>query len=84
VEARKRLAALGGEVFAGEEGRTPVEQARLEVIAERLRLLYVGITRARRDLAITYSETNGRRRVGPSAALMALVSGVAQAVTAVS
>ena len=84
VEARKRLAALGGETFAGEEGRTPVDQARLEVIAERLRLLYVGITRARRDLAITYSETNGRRRVGPSAALMALVSGVAQAVTAVS
>ena len=28
-----------------------LEQARLEYIAERLRLLYVGITRARRDLS---------------------------------
>jgi DNA helicase-2/ATP-dependent DNA helicase PcrA len=81
VEARKQLAARGAEAFGGDEGRTPVEQARLEVIAERLRLLYVGITRARRDLAITYSERNGSRHVGPSAALMALVSGVAQAAT---
>lgn len=84
VEARKQLAALGGETFGADEGRSPVEQARLEVIAERLRLLYVGITRARRDLAITYSEMNGRRRVGPSAALMALVSGAAEAVMTAS
>ncbi|HHX45239.1 MAG TPA: ATP-dependent helicase [Chloroflexi bacterium] len=82
VEARKQLAALGGETLGDEADRSPVEQARLEVIAERLRLLYVGITRARRDLAITYSEMNGRRRVGASVALMALVSGVAQATNA--
>jgi DNA helicase II / ATP-dependent DNA helicase PcrA len=79
VEARKQLEALGGEAFDADQARSPVEQARLEVIAERLRLLYVGITRARRDLAITYSETNGRRRVGPSMALMALLSGQAEA-----
>lgn len=34
-------------------------QARIDYIAERLRLLYVGITRARKDLIITWN--NGRR-----------------------
>jgi DNA helicase-2/ATP-dependent DNA helicase PcrA len=36
------------------------QQARLDYIAERLRLLYVGITRARRDLVVTWN--TGRRR----------------------
>ena len=36
------------------------QQARLDYIAERLRLLYVGITRARRDLIVTWN--TGRRR----------------------
>ncbi len=36
------------------------QQARLDYIAERLRLLYVGITRAKRDLIITWN--TGRRR----------------------
>ncbi|RIK40700.1 MAG: ATP-dependent helicase [Chloroflexi bacterium] len=40
-------------------------QARLEVAAERLRLLYVGITRARRELIVTYN--TGRRENNPSA-----------------
>lgn len=35
------------------------ENARMEYVAERLRLLYVGITRARKDLIITWN--NGRR-----------------------
>jgi DNA helicase-2/ATP-dependent DNA helicase PcrA len=34
-------------------------QARIDYIAERLRLFYVGITRARKDLIITWN--NGRR-----------------------
>lgn len=34
-------------------------QARLDIAAERLRLLYVGITRARRELIVTYN--TGRR-----------------------
>jgi DNA helicase-2/ATP-dependent DNA helicase PcrA len=36
------------------------QQARVEYIAERLRLLYVAITRARRDLVVTWN--TGRRR----------------------
>ncbi len=36
--------------------RTPTEAAHIEVISERLRLLYVGITRARRFLQISYAK----------------------------
>jgi DNA helicase-2/ATP-dependent DNA helicase PcrA len=72
VEARKRLEQIaGGELVVASE-RPPVEAARLEYIAERLRLLYVGITRARRNLAFTWSDTNGRRRVRPATALVEL------------
>jgi DNA helicase-2/ATP-dependent DNA helicase PcrA len=39
---------------------TPTQEARRAYISERLRLLYVGITRARRDLIITWN--TGRRR----------------------
>jgi len=54
-----------------------IEQARLEYIAERLRLLYVGITRAKRDVALTWSESNGRRRVRAATALTELCHFVA-------
>ena len=37
------------------EGRTATESAHIEIISERLRLLYVGITRARRYLHISRS-----------------------------
>jgi DNA helicase-2/ATP-dependent DNA helicase PcrA len=49
------------------------ERARLEYVSERLRLFYVGITRARRDLIITWN--TGRRRgerLQPSAPFAAL------------
>ena len=49
------------------------DQARIDYAAERLRLLYVGITRARRELIITWN--TGRqpaRDVQPAAALIAL------------
>lgn len=36
--------------------RSPTEAAHIEVISERLRLLYVGITRARRFLQISYAK----------------------------
>lgn len=48
-------------------------QARIDYAAERLRLLYVGITRARRELTITWN--TGRLTVGeapPAAAFVAL------------
>jgi DNA helicase-2/ATP-dependent DNA helicase PcrA len=41
-----------------EEGRA-TQQARLDYAAERMRLLYVGITRAKKDLIVTWN--SGRR-----------------------
>ena len=72
VEARKVLERLAGTRFAGTGDCSPVEQSRLEYISERLRLLYVGITRARRDLVFTWSQTNGRRQVCAATALLEL------------
>ena len=69
VEARKRLERLVEAPFAGIGENTPVDEARLETISERLRLLYVGITRARRNLAFTWCEKNGRRTVRMAAPL---------------
>jgi DNA helicase-2/ATP-dependent DNA helicase PcrA len=58
AEALAQLKALlsGDDVY--EEGEA-TQDARLEYAAERLRLLYVGITRARRELIITWN--TGRR-----------------------
>jgi DNA helicase-2/ATP-dependent DNA helicase PcrA len=52
LEARTQLEALAGQRAARSD---LIRAARLEYIAERLRLLYVGITRARRDLRISFS-----------------------------
>jgi len=47
-------------------------QARLSYVAERLRLIYVGITRARKELIVTWN-TGGRRvKMQPAVALLAL------------
>jgi DNA helicase-2/ATP-dependent DNA helicase PcrA len=43
-------------------GRTATDSAHIEVISERLRLLYVGITRARRFLHISRSRQASRRQ----------------------
>ncbi len=75
AEAREQVELLmAGRAAEYTEG-TATQQARLEYAAERLRLLYVGITRARRDLIITWNM--GRywdqgRRNGPAVALVAL------------
>ncbi len=57
-------------------GRTATESAHIEVINERLRLLYVGITRARRNLQISRSQYirrfNSDIAVQPATVLAAL------------
>jgi DNA helicase II / ATP-dependent DNA helicase PcrA len=59
--------------LGGDQNANPVEKAKLEEIAERLRLLYVAVTRARKNLLITYHETGlYNKRVGPSLPLVAL------------
>jgi DNA helicase II / ATP-dependent DNA helicase PcrA len=55
-----------------EEG-SATEKARLEYVSERLRLLYVGITRARQELVITWN-TGRRTSSTPAAAFLALQS----------
>lgn len=57
AEALSRLKALANQELTSlylEEG-IATQQARLEYCAERLRLLYVGITRARRSLIMTWN-----------------------------
>jgi DNA helicase-2/ATP-dependent DNA helicase PcrA len=58
AEALAQLQALLSEDLIYEEGAA-TQDARLEYAAERLRLLYVGITRARKELIITWN--TGRR-----------------------
>jgi DNA helicase-2/ATP-dependent DNA helicase PcrA len=58
AEALAQLQALLSEDLIYEEG-VATQDARLEYAAERLRLLYVGITRARKELIVTWN--TGRR-----------------------
>jgi len=58
AEALAQLGVLLSEDGRYEEGLA-TQEARLDYAAERLRLLYVGITRARRELIITWN--TGRR-----------------------
>ena len=51
--------------------RDPTEEARLDYAAERLRLLYVGITRARKELIITWN-TGRRGDLQPAVPFIAL------------
>ncbi|MHB0858074.1 MAG: UvrD-helicase domain-containing protein [Anaerolineae bacterium] len=72
VEARMLLERLGAGASLGDGEDDLVYEARVETICERLRLLYVGITRAKRCLAVTWSAENGGRKVRPSAAALEL------------
>jgi len=68
AEALGQLAALqpgGAEWHEGE----PSGQARLDTISERLRLLYVGITRAKRELVLTWN--TGKRENDPKSPALA-------------
>jgi len=46
--------------------------ARLDYVSERLRLLYVGITRARKDLIVTWNTGRSRAKLQPAVPLIAL------------
>ena len=70
AEALAQLACLaaGDPYVEGEATRA----AREAYVAERLRLLYVGITRARRDLILTWNTGRGKTPSQPAVALIAL------------
>lgn len=62
AEATAQLAYLMRDESGIYPNRTATESAHIEVICERLRLLYVGITRARRFLQISRSRSTRRQR----------------------
>ena len=70
AEALAQLKALLSEELAYEEGWA-TQEARLEYVSERLRLLYVGITRARKELNVTWN-TGRRGDQQPAASFTAL------------
>ena len=62
IEARKELEMLVGTDFAPQAGADLVIESHREYICERLRLLYVALTRARSNLIITCSRSLGERQ----------------------
>jgi DNA helicase-2/ATP-dependent DNA helicase PcrA len=70
AEALAQLEALAVEAPLPPLGQ-PTEEARIEYAAERLRLLYVGITRARKELIIT-TNTGRNGKVPPAVPFIAL------------
>jgi DNA helicase-2/ATP-dependent DNA helicase PcrA len=70
AEALAQLDALLSQGAAYEEGRA-TQEARLGYAAERLRLLYVGITRARKELIVTWN-TGKRGDQQPAVPFIAL------------
>jgi DNA helicase-2/ATP-dependent DNA helicase PcrA len=62
AEATAQLSYLMRDEAGIYSNRTATESAHIEVICERLRLLYVGITRARRFLQISRSRATRRQR----------------------
>ena len=72
AEALAQLEALlSGDASAGQVEGEATHRARLEYAAERLRLLYVGITRARKELIVTWN-TGRRGDQQPAVPLIAL------------
>lgn len=65
AEARGQLQVLRGELEQYVEGQAS-RDARLDYVAERLRLLYVGITRARKELIITWNTGRNGDKVAAS------------------
>lgn len=71
AEARRQVEVLMGTHLGPYMESEATQQARIEYAAERLRLLYVGITRAKRDLILTWN-TGRKGDQRPAAALVAL------------
>ncbi len=72
AEVLARLNNLMGVQSAdGQIDMSPTEKSRLDTAAERLRVLFVGITRARKELIITWN-TGRRKDCQPAQALLAL------------
>ena len=79
AEVLAQLEALAGEPGEGGVGSAamelaPTQEARQHYVAERLRLLYVSITRAKRELIVTWN--TGRRvseKLQPAAPLIELL-----------
>lgn len=73
--ALAELAQVQGEDPAGD----PVTRAKLEIIAERLRLLYVAITRAKENLMLTcHQENRWGKQTQPALAFQHLAGWIAQ------
>ncbi len=70
VLAQLDALATGAPYVEGEASRA----ARVDYICERLRLLYVGITRARKDLIVTWNTGRGKVPCQEAVALIALRS----------
>jgi DNA helicase II / ATP-dependent DNA helicase PcrA len=72
AEALEQLKAiLSADEYSWYREGSATQNSRLEYISERLRLLYVGVTRARKELVITWN--SGRKgEMRPAAALLAM------------
>jgi len=64
-------AAMSTDEYSWYEESVPTQEARLDYVRERLRLLYVGITRARKELIITWN-TGRKGNLQPAVPLVAL------------
>jgi DNA helicase-2/ATP-dependent DNA helicase PcrA len=71
AEALAQLAALAGPATTYVE-KEATRRARLDYVSERLRLFYVGLTRAREDLIVTWNTGRSRTKLQPAAPLIAL------------
>jgi DNA helicase II / ATP-dependent DNA helicase PcrA len=69
--AQLRAALSSGEYDWYQEGAA-TQQARLDYVRERLRLLYVGITRAKRELVVTWNSGRSKVEATPARALLEL------------
>ena len=77
AEALAQLESLAGPAPAHRqalpERGEATQEARTKYVAERLRLLYVGITRARQELYVTWNTGRRREKLQPAVPLLAIL-----------